>query len=913
MKGMGIKYQLRLTTLIPVFLVAILFAVFYNGQFSKDLEQHTSRLGKAYIRQLLPTVQLAMMRDDRRTLQGLINATTINPDIIGLTFYNAEGHIVAYRGGKHSLTQAFKPPAFTGDYIERKPINAHTLNFIAPITIPQFNLYTRGSYNKSNPIIMPGATDILGWLSITIDTRSVLIKRYQMYIITIFITLIGLLTSLAIHFFLSRRISIPIARLRRSMKQILSNEFETHIEVSSRGELGEIERGCAHLQKQYINTIHELNQHIEVATADLQQNLELVEEKNIELTLDKKKIEDKCRQKSEFIANMSHEIRTPMNGVIGFTNVLLESKLDTLQLDYVKTIQSSAQDLINIINDILDYSKMDAGKLHLDCIPLDLRACVDEVLALASPQAHKKGIDLIPSTMIDVPKKILGDPLRIKQLLTNLINNAIKFTERGYVLARTSIDRETDNDYLVTISVIDTGMGISPSDQSKLFNAFNQADTSITRRFGGTGLGLVICKKLAEAMGGRITLTSELHKGSTFTVTLKLEKLAAYEVEKNQIHRFGSFKAICFDDNSLQLEALCNGVGYWGINCIAVNLFNQLPQAFAENRDCQIAFINVNQGCEQQVAQVLKNQTIPCVLISKWLIDKPELLGAKAFLFKPISMKKLHDTIEFLLEDAVKKVETDIKLENLRHQLRNYYPELLIAEDNPVNRLLLNSLLGEYTVITMVANGEEAIQACEQKQFKALLLDLQMPKLNGLEAAQQIQEHSILNKNTPVLLISANTHEVTQECLQRSGIEQCLQKPIDEKSLLTCLLSILSLDSTPAIDWILCLQRVAGNQSLAEDFLEKFVEELANNRQEFLELFEQGDLKALSAVAHKLNGACCFCGVPRLQNSVILLEKQALIVNNIQDVQLILQELIKHIDEVFKEYNMNYQRKVNLT
>lgn len=561
MKRVGLKYQLRITTLIPAFVVALLFAVFYNGQFGKDLEIHMSRLGEAYIRQLLPAAQLALLRNDDRTLQGLINASTINPEVKALAFYNAQGQLLAYRGGKHSLTKPFKSPEFTGDYIESKKIDAFTINFIAPITIPKFNLYSTAPVKNVPNTMTIQPDDILGWLSLDIDTKSMLVQRYQMLIITLFITLFGLLMGLAIHHFLSKRIYLPIARLRRSMNQILSNEFETRISTKSKGEIGTIERGCAHLQKQYLNTISDMNQHIETATSDLQQSLELLEEKNIELSMDKKKTEEKSKQKSEFIANMTHEIRTPMNGVIGFTNVLLETKLDHLQLDYVKTIKTSAQDLLSIINDILDFSKIDAGKLHLDCIPLDIRACVDEVLALAAPHAHKKDINLIPITEINVPKTVLGDPYRIKQIISNLVNNAVKFTDQGYVLVRTNIEQETDKDYTLSLTISDTGIGISQEDQSKLFTAFNQADTSITRRYGGSGLGLVICKKLCEEMHGRISLASELNKGSSFTARIKVEKLMAYEVEKNQTNRFAHLKTLCFDDNPLNMEALRNGLG----------------------------------------------------------------------------------------------------------------------------------------------------------------------------------------------------------------------------------------------------------------------------------------------------------------------------------------------------------------
>ncbi|MBI2786392.1 MAG: response regulator [Legionella longbeachae] len=904
LKSIGIKYQLRITTLIPAFLVALLFAIFYNGLFGNDLKQHMSRLGEAYIRQLLPAAQYAMLRRDDRTLQGLINASTINPEVKALAFYSSNGQLLAYRGGKHSLHKPFDPPNFTGDYIESKQINPFTINFIAPVTIPKFNLYSNKSFD--NIILSPVASradDILGWLSLDIDTRSMIIKRYQMLIVTIFITLFGLLIGLTIHYFLSKQIYLPISRLRRSMKQILRNEFETEIKTTSPGELGIIEKGCAHLQKEYLNTLRDLNQHIEIATADLQQSLELLEEKNIELSLEKKKIEEKSRQKSEFIANMSHEIRTPMNGVIGFTNVLLESKLDPLQLDYVKTIKSSAQDLLGIINDILDFSKIDAGKLHLDCIPLNIRHCIDEVLTLAAPNAYKKGIDLIPITEINVPKIVIGDPFRVKQFISNLITNAVKFTDHGYVLVRTKIEQETDKDYTLCITITDTGLGISPEDQSKLFTAFNQADTSITRRYGGSGLGLVICKKLCEEMHGRISLISELNKGSSFTAQIKVGKLAAYEIEKNQTHPFAQFKMLCFDDNPLHLEALCNGLGYWGIECIPVESINQLPKALTQNKDCNIAFLNVNKGCEQQIAKMISEHNFfPYVLISKWFISDYISLGAQGFLYKPISIQKLQEVIELLTnQDKVEK-PVNHELNGLREQLRFLHPDLLIAEDNPVNKMLLNSLLGTHANITSVDDGEMAVAASDDKKYNLILLDLQMPKLNGLEAARLIRQKSRVNSHTPIILISANGSDVNNVELKKSGVDVCLQKPVDEKQLLIQILRIADKAKYSAIDWQLCVQKVSGNQILAEEFLERFVEELHKNRVEFIQLMNAKNMKQLGEAAHKLHGACCFTGVPTLQKKVVQVETLAAKGIPIEELTIPFAELIQSIDAVISEY-----------
>jgi len=272
------------------------------------------------------------------------------------------------------------------------------------------------------------------------------------------------------------------------------------------------------------NAQTELQNKIDQATLSLRRTLETIEVQNIELEIARRSAENANKIKSEFLADMSHEIRTPLNGVVGFINLLNKTELNSKQREYAATIQKSANNLLAIINDILDFSKIEAGKLQIERTAMNVRECVEEILNLLAPNANEKNVALIPLVYSEVPSHVLGDPLRIKQIITNLVNNAIKFTEHGSVIVRVMLEQENFSQLTLRFSVTDTGIGLSPEEQKILFQAFNQTKASNARKVGGTGLGLVICKKLVEQMGGNIHVESEPHKGSTFWFTCQVEK-----------------------------------------------------------------------------------------------------------------------------------------------------------------------------------------------------------------------------------------------------------------------------------------------------------------------------------------------------------------------------------------------------
>ncbi|TAJ09193.1 MAG: response regulator, partial [Nitrospirae bacterium] len=503
-----------------------------------------------------------------------------------------------------------------------------------------------------------------------------------------------------------------------------------------------------------------------------------LERKNTELVDMRDQALQAARSKAAFLSTMSHEIRTPMNGVIGMTGMLLETELTEEQREYVGIVQRSGEALLAIINDILDFSKNEAGKLHLECLEFDLREAMDEVLDLLAERAQAKGLELVCHAGPDVPSLVRGDPGRIRQILTNLVSNAIKFTERGEVVVRVERDIandecETMNDELATtsgasdmhrsscivlrFSVTDTGIGLTPESRLNLFQPFSQADGSITRKYGGTGLGLAICKQLATAMGGEMGVVSEPGRGSTFWFTLRLDRTSADAVLPSESDLRG-VRACVVDDHDGNRRMLEACLKVWGVESVSavdgLRGLAALRGAAQCGKPCEVAILDMHMpgmsGLE--LAQAIRDDAslagIRLVLLTSWgqhhEAEAAKKAGVDIYLTKPVRHGQLRRCLASVLAQpsvgqlSASTVPTDRPSDVLPSSL---LVRVLVAEDNVTNQKVAARMLAKLGCrVDVVANGLEAVEAQGRIAYDVILMDCQMPELDGLEATRRIRE-----------------------------------------------------------------------------------------------------------------------------------------------------------------------------
>jgi signal transduction histidine kinase/CheY-like chemotaxis protein len=771
------------TCCLALGLASAAYAPYERANYRAMMASELSALGDT----LGANTAASLMFNDRKSAREMLGALQSEKHIMAGCLYDRSGKVFAeYR--RPGLPRSFEIPVGSADGAR---FDSEKITLSRQVILDQTNV---------------------GSIAIVSDLSVLQAKTREYVKISALVLLLSVLLAYIVSSQLLRKITSPILQLAGLAGRVSSEEdYSLRAAPVGTDEVGALVGSFNHMLESIqerdaalLSAKDELEIRVQERTEELRKEIEEHKRTEAEMRRAKEAAEEASRAKSEFLANMSHEIRTPLNGVMGMTDLALGTELTAEQREYLDTVKLSADSLLGVINDILDFSKIEAGRIDIDIRPFNLRDSLESILRTLALRADEKGLELLCELAPEVPEMVRADASRLNQIVINLVGNAIKFTHEGEVAVKVEVDAQGEEERVLHFEVADTGIGVPPEKQKMIFDPFAQADTSTTRKYGGTGLGLTISKRLLEKMGGKIWLASEVGKGSRFHFTLPVAVVDPGTVEIGKTappEILRGVRVLVVDDNRTNRRILEGMLKRWEMRSTSVEggeeALVELPAARRAEDPYGLILLDMHMpkidGFElvERIRQRPELSTATIMMLTsaghRGDAERCNKLGISAYLLKPIRQSELREAIARVLGARENKGAISLVTRYSLHDERD--PEtvlrVLLVEDNLVNQRLATRMLEKRGHrVVLAANGREAIEILEKAKFDLVFMDIQMPEMDGIEATRAIRRKEIgTDRRLPVIALTAHAMKGDREKCIAAGMDDYLPKPIRPQEL----------------------------------------------------------------------------------------------------------------------------------